>query len=165
MSISKPINKLFSLLTAVVILAVIIFSGIYFANVVRSSSLVTKSRIVSAIILENGLSKFNIIKNQAAVKLAVKYAEAYAEAAITFENMPRQDIKDFLPIVTLSGDDVIIQSFRFEGHTLIIYGDAKDYDSIDKFAASIKEVTGFKNVLPHYYTDIDNVNRFEIECS
>ncbi|HAN44505.1 MAG TPA: hypothetical protein DCP97_03845 [Ruminococcaceae bacterium] len=165
MSIGKPLNKLFSLLFASAILALIIFSGIYLADLARNSPLITKSRIVSAIILENGLSKFNIFKNQSAIKLAVRYAEAYAEAAITFENVPRQDIKNFLPIVTLSGNDIEIQSFRFEGHELIIYGDAKDYGSIDNFAESLKDVSGFKNISAHYYTDIDNVNRFEIECS
>ena len=107
-----------SVLTALLLAALMLLSTSWLADRVRQSTFYRQSRIVSSIVSLDSVGVMDIVSDRRNIDLLSKFAGAVASAYINFELIPIHEASTFAAVYESINSDVSIDSFSYRRRNL-----------------------------------------------
>ncbi|MDR2908829.1 MAG: hypothetical protein LBU86_02960 [Oscillospiraceae bacterium] len=161
------------LITALLLAAALLLSGILATQRLFESPLYRRSQIIRSIFAgaEEKPGSGAKAPGWAALltdgrhrEVLLKFAGALANAYVSFELIPVEEPDTFAAIYKSLGESVDIEDFSYHRKNLTITGSSPDEAGYEAFLSRLEETGRFGGVTGHSYTSTDDSTRFEIEC-
>lgn len=161
-AVSRP--GVASTITALLLAAAILLGTTLAANLVRSSNLYSKSRLISMIFSQEQINITDIAGNKRNVDLLLKFVGALTGAYIDFEMIPVNEIGTFAAVFESLPAGIEVEKFEYHRKNLTIAGTAANEDEYQSFLDSLRVTGYFEGVTSHYYLATSGRIQFELEC-
>jgi Tfp pilus assembly protein PilN len=144
--------------------ALILLSTLLLAQRVEASTFFRQSRFVSAVLSQDSTSLTGILSDPQKLDASAKFLGAVTTAYLNFEMIPVNEARTFTVIFESLDSDIAIESFAYQGKTLIIAGEAPDEKTLEAFRQDLEDQAYFTAVGLHQYTTVEDRIRFEMAC-
>jgi Tfp pilus assembly protein PilN len=144
--------------------ALILLSTLFLAQQVVESTFFRRSRFVSAVLSQDSTSLTGILSDPQKLDASAKFLGAVTTAYINFEMIPVNEARTFTVIFESLPGDIAVDSFTYQGKTLLIAGEAPDEKILEDFRQDLTEQAYFTAVSLHQYTTVEDRIRFEMAC-
>jgi Tfp pilus assembly protein PilN len=142
----------------------ILLSTLFLAQQVLGSAFFRQSRFVSAVLSQDSTSLTSILSDPQKLDASAKFLGAVTTAYINFEMIPVNEARTFTVIFESLDSAITIESFAYQGKTLIIAGEAPDEKTLEDFRQDLEDKAYFTAVTLHQYTTVEDRIRFEMTC-
>ena len=151
------------LLTAAISLGGIFMSGQLLGSV-HDSAFYRQSQIIGSIFSQEDASLGQIITDAGARNTLFKFAGALANAYVSFEFIPHNEMQTFTAVYESLGSVTEIYSFEYQGKNLVITGSSPDAAGYLEFLDRLRLHRHFTHVTGSYRTTWEGRAAFEIVC-
>lgn len=152
------------LLTAAISLSGIFMSG-QLLDSVRDSAFYRQSQIIGSIFSQEDTSLIQVATDTRARNNLFKFAGALANAYVSFEFIPYNEMQTFTAVHESLGPAIEIDSFEYHGKNLVITGSAPDETEYSEFLDRLRSHNHFAQVTGNFHTTPEGRAAFEIVLS